>query len=167
MKTTIARTLAPAALAAAALVAPAQPAFAAPAVPGPVDPKPIEAVCSGNPDFEVTLTPTGKGGFISLPGGRFITTSPDLRVTVTGPTGKSVTYVATGANRIESASDDGLFITATGRNVITVPEVNGHDAGVYVTSGTVSWTLNSDFSERGGMFTGSGQATNICPLVAP
>lgn len=166
MKTTIARTLAPAALAAASLVAPAQSAFAAPAVPGPVEVT-IDAVCSGEPDFEVTLTATGKGGFISLPGGRAITTSPNLRVTVTGPTGKSVTYVATGANRIESASDDGLFITATGRNVITVPEANGHDAGVYVTSGTVSWTLNSDFSERGGMFTGSGQATNICPLVAP
>lgn len=166
MKTTMTRTVAPAALAAAALVAPTQSAVAAPAVPVPFEAT-IQATCSGSPDFNVILTAVGKGGFISLPGGRAITTSPNLRVTVTGPTGKSVTYVATGANRIEAAPDSGLFITATGRNVITVPEANGHLAGVYVTSGTVSWTLNSDLSERGGMFTGSGQATNICPLVAP
>ena len=101
-----------------------------------------------------------------MPGDRLTLIWPNLRATITGPTGKTANYVVTGVNHIQNLADGGQYITATGSNVITVPEDNGHPAGVYYTAGTVSWTLNADGTERGGMFTGTGQVVDVCAELA-
>lgn len=162
MKTTIARTLAPAALAAAALVAPAPAAVAANA-PGPIAGS-FPVPC---PDFDALLTADGKVKSISLPGDREKIIWPGLSVTVSRESGESVTYTgAAGVTHIQYLSDGGQFVTATGRNIITVPKANGHDVGVYYTAGTVSWTLDRKGNEVGGMFSGSGKVTDICLALA-
>ncbi|MGY4543756.1 hypothetical protein ACVWY0_003699 [Arthrobacter sp. UYNi723] len=162
MKTTITRALAPAALAAAALVAPAPPAVAA-ATPGPIAGS-FTVPCPG---FKVVLTADGKVGSIALPGDRGKIIWPGLSIIVTAKSGKSVTYQgATGVTHTETLSDGGQYVTATGRNVITVPKANGHPVGVFFTIGTVSWILNADGTERGDMFSGSGTVTDVCAELA-
>lgn len=165
MKSTIARTLAPAALAAAALAAPV-PAVAATPVPQPIVYE-YTAPCPGSEDNILAFTAVGKMGEITLPGGRKIYTAPGLRVTVTGPTGESRTYIATGATTTENLNDGNTLFTATGTNVIMVPEINDHPAGVYYTAGTVNWILDADGNEVGDMFTGKGKVTDLCKLLAP
>lgn len=142
------------------VVAAAQPATAA-AVPGPIDVS-FPVSCPG---FDATLSAQGKLGIVDLPGGRQFITGPNLKATVTGP-GGSVSYVITGLTKVQNLSDGGQFVTATGANLITVPAANGHPAGLYFTRGTVSWTLNADGSERGGMFTGKGTVADVCAAVA-
>jgi len=153
------RWLAPIAIT-AGLVAGAGPAVAA--APTPVDVT-FTWPCPG---FDATLHATGKGGNINLPGDRVTLTGPGLRVTVTGPTGESVSYVITGATHIQNLHNGGQDVTATGRNVVLVPEANGHPAGLFLTVGTVSWTLNPDGSEKT-LFSGQGKVTDVCQLVAP
>ncbi|WP_157357010.1 hypothetical protein [Arthrobacter sp. U41] len=118
------------------------------------------------PDFVADLDVTGKAGTIVLPGDRLTFTGPDLRVTVSGPTGKSVSYVITGATHVQILADGGQLVTATGRNVVLVPETEDHSAGLFLTVGTVSWTLNPDGSENT-LFSGEGKVTDVCALVAP
>ncbi|WP_284984410.1 hypothetical protein [Arthrobacter sp. efr-133-TYG-118] len=154
------RWLAPIAIA-AGLAAGAGPAVAA-ATPTTVD-LTFTYPCPG---FNATLHATGKGGTIELPGDRLTFTGPDLRLTVTGPTLKSVAYVITGATHVQILPDGSQYVTATGRNVILVPEANGHPAGLFLTVGTVSWTLNPDGSENT-LFSGNGRVTDVCQLVAP
>jgi hypothetical protein len=167
MKTSsITRALAPAALAAAALVAPAQPALAAPAVPEPIEVD-YTAPCPGSPDNFLSFTAVGKVGEITLPGGRKIYTAPGLRVTVTGPTGDSRTYIATGATKTQKLDGGNVLFTATGTNIITVPDINGHPAGVYYTAGTFNWILDANGDEVGDKFTGKGKVTDLCQLLAP
>lgn len=157
------RWLAPIAIA-AGLAAGAGPAVAA-ATPTPVDVT-FNWPCPGIADPGATLHATGKGGTVVLPGDRLTFTGPDLRLTVTGPTGKSVSYVITGATHVQILPDGSQDVTATGRNVILVPEANGHPAGLFLTVGTVSWTLNPDGSENT-LFSGNGRVTDVCQLVAP
>jgi hypothetical protein len=92
-----------------------------------------------------------------------------LRVTITGPepTYKSVSYVATGAVEAQKLPDGNYYYTATGRNVVSVPETNGHPKGLFLTIGTVSWTLDAAGNEVGDMFSGKGTVTDVCQLVAP
>ncbi|MEV8131437.1 hypothetical protein AB0O54_09875 [Pseudarthrobacter oxydans] len=162
MKTTIARTLAPAALAAAALVAPA-PAAVAAAAPGPIE----GSFTLSCPGFKVVLTADGKVGVIALPGDREKIIWPGLSVTVSDKSGESVTYNgAAGVTHIQYLEDGSQFVAATGPNLITVPRANGHPVGVYFTTGTVSWTLDFKGREVGGMFSGSGTVTDICAELA-
>jgi len=152
----------------AALAAGTGPALAASAKPGPVDPKPFEINC---PTFKLIAQLSGKGGTVALSGGRTIFTGPNQRITLTGPepTFKTVTYVITGAVHVAVQSDDSLDVTATGRNTIIVPEVegpNGHPAGLFLTTGTMHWTLNPDLTERT-LFSGNGTVTDVCALLAP
>jgi hypothetical protein len=155
------RWLAPLAIA-AGLATGAGPAVAAAATPVPVD----VTFTQPCPTFDATLHATGKGGTIVLPGDRLTFTGPNLRVTITGPTGKSVSYVITGATHVQILPDRSQNVTATGRNVILVPEANGHPAGLFLTVGTVSWKLNPDGSENT-LFSGKGLVTDVCQLVAP
>ena len=135
-------------------------AFAGSAVPEPIEVS-FTAPCPG---FDAELQAAGKIGVINLPGDRQFLTAPDLGVTVTGP-GGSASYVITGVTMIQNLSDGGQFVTATGPNLITVPKANGHPAGLYYTTGTVSWTLDKKGREVGGMFTGSGTVTDVCAVV--
>lgn len=145
---------------AAALVAGTSTATAAP--PEPIDVT-FEWPC---PDFDATLTATGKSGFISLPGDRFKVIAPDQRVTISGPGGE-VSYVITGVTHVEVQSDQSFNVKATGLNVVLVPEAKKkHPAGLFLTSGTVSWTLNPDGSERTLFSSEGGQVTDVCKLIA-
>ena len=162
MKTTMSRTLVPAALAAAALIAPAQSGVAA------ANPEPIEGSfpvpCPG---FRIVLTADGKVGVVDLPGGRQKIIWPGLSITATAKSGESMTYEgASGVTHTETLADGGQYVTATGRNLITVPRANGHPVGVYFTIGTVSWTLDRDGKEVGGMFTGTATVTDVCAALA-
>jgi hypothetical protein len=159
------RWLAPITLAAAAaLSASAGPAFAA-ATPTPVDPTPFPIAC---PTFNLQAQLSGKGGTIVLPGNRTFFTGPNLRITLTGPapTFKTVTYVITGLTKVTTLPDGSFDVTATGRNTIIVPEANGHPAGLFLTTGTMHWTLNADGTERT-RFSGNGTETDVCQLLAP
>lgn len=151
--------LAPIALA-AALVAGTSTAVAAP-------PEPIDVTFNWPcPGFDATLTVTGKSGVISLPGDRFKFIAPDQRVTISGPGGE-VSYVITGVTHVEIQSDQSFNVTATGLNVVLVPAVKKkHSAGLFLTSGTVNWTLNPDGSERTLFSSQGGQVTDVCALVA-
>lgn len=162
MKTSsITRSLALSALAATAVVAPAQPAAAA-ATPQPLAVSYYEKC----PGFKVLVTADGKVGVLELPGGRTKIIWPGLSVTLSAKS-ESLTFEgASGVTHIESLPDGGQYFTATGRNMITVPRANGHDLGLYVTIGTVNWTLNADGTERGGMFTGSGTVVDVCTELA-
>ena len=173
------RWLAPLTLAVAAGLAAgasAGPAVAAPtdnpAVPVPVGTDPFLIDCQ---DFDLTAQLSGKAGALLLPGGRTTFTGPNLRITLTGPTGKTVTYVITGATHVTELSDGSFDVTATGLNPIIVPfvpddpdttVVEGHDAGLFFTKGTMSWKLNSDGSEKE-LFSGKGTVTDVCALLAP
>ena len=173
------RWLAPLTLAVAAGLAAgasAGPAVAAPtenpAVPVPVGTDPFLIDCQ---DFDLTAQLSGKAGALLLPGGRTTFTGPNLRITLTGPTGKTVTYVITGATHVTELSDGSFDVTATGLNTIIVPfvpddpdttVVEGHDAGLFFTSGTMSWKLNADGTEKE-LFSGTGRVTDVCALLAP
>ncbi len=154
------RWLAPIALV-ITLAAGAGPAIAAP--PTPVDPNQFQIACPGQKHLDAQLS--GKGGLITLPGGRLISISPNQRITLTGPSG-TATYVITGTIHLTPLADGGYGVTATGRNTIIVPDANGHPPGLFLTQGTFSWTLNSDFSERT-LFSGNGTVTDVCQLLAP
>ena len=174
------RWLAPLTLALAAGLAAgasAGPAVAAPtdnpAVPVPVGTDPFLMAC---PDFNLVAQISGKAGTLFLPGGRTTFTGPNLRIKLTGPTGKTVSYVITGATHVTELADGSLDVTATGRNTIIVPfipddpattdVIEGHDAGLFFTTGTMSWKLNSDGSEKE-LFSGKGTVTDVCKLLAP
>ncbi|WP_166870243.1 MULTISPECIES: hypothetical protein [unclassified Salinibacterium] len=167
------RWLTPIATVAVALgfAAGASPAVAAPARPAPVELS-FDMTCPTfdpqDPIFIIKAQASGKIGIIELPGDRTKVTGPNLRVTLTGPapTLKTVTYVITGVTHITTLPDGGQDVTATGKNLITVPDANGHPEGVFLTTGTVSWTLNADGSERK-LFSGSGQVVDVCQLLAP
>ena len=87
------------------------------AIPQPVDPGPftVDGFCA----FPVTLTFSGKGGEISLPGGRTLFTSPGLTGTFTNATdpSRSVTPNISG-----TAERDGSGLTVfNGRSVLATP----------------------------------------------
>jgi hypothetical protein len=149
-------------LAASAGAGPAAAATDNPAVPVPVDTTPFKIDC---PTFQLDAQLSGKGGTLELPGGRTTFTGPNLRITLTGPTGKTASYVITGATKVTTLSDDSFDVTATGRNTIRVPEANGHPAGLFLTTGTMHWTLNPDGTERT-LFSGKGTVTDVCKLLA-
>ncbi|BCW75900.1 hypothetical protein [Arthrobacter sp. NicSoilB11] len=117
------------------------------------------------PTFTADLTVTGKSGTISLPGGSKAI-APNQRVTIANPeTGEAVRYLITGVTHVATQPDDSFAVTATGLNVILVPEANGHDAGLFLTRGTVNWTLNPDGSERTLFTSEGGQVTDVCELL--
>lgn len=163
MKTTsIIRSLALSALATGALVVPAQPALAE---------RSFEEIPTGTfavpcPDSELTVAAAGKYAVIELPGGRTKTIWPGVSITVTGESGESVTFEGTaGLTHTTPLSNGNQLFTATGRNFITVPDANDHPVGVFLTIGTVSWILDENEDEVGGMFTGTGRVTDLCALL--
>lgn len=89
-----------------------------------------------------------------------------MRLTIANPqTGEAVSYLITGVTHVATQPDDSCAVTATGLNVILVPEANGHDAGLFLTRGTVNWTLNPDGSERTLFISEGGQVTDVCELL--
>lgn len=129
-------------------------------------PEPISGTfTSPCPGFDATLTVTGKTATLSLPGDRLKYISPDQKVTITGPSGETVSYVITGVTHVEVQPDGSYAVTATGPNVILVPKTKEHPAGLFLTTGTVSWTLNPNGSERTLFSSQGGQVTDVCELI--
>ncbi len=92
--------------------------------------------------------------------GIVISTSPGLKITLTA-NGKTLKYVITGVSRYAFLSDR-IEVTSTGRNLLLLPSPDG----LYLTTGNVNFALTLDLKELR-RFSGSGTATNICPLPTP
>ena len=144
----------------ASIFAAAAPAAAAPSGP------PITIGGSGpftSCGFDVTGTVTGKVKNITTPSGEVISTSPGLKITLTGDeSGKSVSYVITGV-LFFSFPGDRIEVKATGVNLLRLPG----DDGLILTKGNVNFALELDGITEKRRFSGSGTATNVCPLLAP
>ncbi|MBT2536204.1 hypothetical protein [Arthrobacter sp. ISL-69] len=140
-------------------------AAAAPAVAAPSGP-PISVSGSGtftNCGFDVTGTVTGKVKNITTPSGDVISTSPGLKITLTGDeSGKSVSYVITGVLFFSFPSDDVVEVKATGLNLLQLPSPDG----LILTRGNVNFAVDPAGNELR-RFSGSGTAVNVCPLLAP
>ena len=105
----------------------------------------------------------GKVKNITTPSGEVISTSPGLKITLTGDeSGKSVSYVITGV-LFFSFPGDRIEVKATGVNLLQLPG----DDGLILTKGNVNFALELDGITEKRRFSGSGTATNICPLLAP
>lgn len=132
--------------------------------PAPVSPVPFTWDC---PDFVVTLAVTGAAGALELPGGRFIFTSPNLRVTATAPNGNAVSYVITGASHVEVLPDGNWRVTSTGRNLLLVPLVAGqHPSGLFLTIGNVNFVIDPSTGTEVETFSGTGRVVDVCQLLA-
>ncbi|MEC5193053.1 MULTISPECIES: hypothetical protein, partial [unclassified Arthrobacter] len=136
--------------------------------PSPAEPFSLQEVLkSACPGFDVTGQLSGKSKLIGLPGDRFIGISPGATITLTGPSGKTVSYVITGSTHIQVLLDGSQEIRSTGRNLIIVPEVTGkHLEGLFLTTGNVYYALNPDGTEKR-LFSGPGRVTDGCALLGP
>jgi hypothetical protein len=118
------------ALMALSLLAFAGIASAAP--PEPVDTTPFTVPEGIACDFPLQAELSGKSNVKELPGGRTLSTSPGLRVTLTNleePTNQ-VSYVITGSFLIRELDDGNEFVVARGRNIVFGPNV-----GMFLTIG--------------------------------
>ena len=117
------------------------------------------------PNFTATLYPTGGMNTITFSSGRQIVSSPNLRVTVTAPNGNSASYVITGVSQYEPLPDTNIKVTSTGRNLLLVPEANGHGPGLFLTIGNVNYILDSTGTQEVQTFSGAGTVVDVCRLL--
>ncbi|KQR74923.1 hypothetical protein ASF98_03435 [Arthrobacter sp. Leaf337] len=143
----------------ASIFAAAAPAAAAPSGPPITVDGPATFTSCG---FPVTGEVTGKVKNITTPSGDVISTSPGLKVTLTGPDGKTASYVITGV-LFFSFPGDRIEVKATGVNLLQLPG----DDGLILTKGNVNFALELDGVTELRRFSGPGTATNICSLLAP
>jgi hypothetical protein len=112
--------------------------------------------------FPVRFQQSGKASTITLPGGRFILTSPALHATLTNlsdPT-KSVTLNITGAFHQSTDQNGDTVTVVTGRNLLGDP-----DAGFVLAIGSFSFK----FDASGNLvqpLVGTGQLMKVCPLIS-
>lgn len=121
------------------------------------------------PNFEVNVAVTGSYKVIGVYPDPQIISSPNLRATVTAVNGNSATFVITGASHIEYLSNNITKTTATGRNLVFVPEANGHPSGVFLTVGNVSFTNVTNGPNSGAeitRFSGTGKVLDVCQALA-
>lgn len=148
---------------AAGLAAGVGPALAAPNPNAPTSADgSFEYPC---PNFVVRVDATGLFKPIVLPGNRYVYAWPNLRVTVTAPNGNSASYVATGASHTEILPNGNTKWTATGRNLLFVPQTLGHPSGVFLTTGNVSFVLDPQGAEVE-LFSGTGRVLDVCQALS-
>jgi hypothetical protein len=116
----------------------------------------------GDCAFAVQLQLDGKAGMITLPGGRFIFTSPGLHATLTNlnNTANSVTLNITGASHQSTTYNGNTVTVATGHNLLGDP-----DAGFVLAIGSFSYV----FDAAGNLvqpLAGTGQLIKVCPLIS-
>jgi len=112
--------------------------------------------------FPVRFEQNGKAGTITLPGGRFIFTSPGLQARLTNLSNqaKSVTLNITGAFHQSTDSTGATVTVVTGRNLLGDP-----DAGFVLAIGSFSFK----FDAAGNLvqpLAGTGQLIKVCPLIS-
>ena len=112
--------------------------------------------------FPVRLEQDGKAATITLPGGRFIFTSPGLQATLTNlndPT-KSITLNITGALHQSTDQNGDMVTIATGRNLLGDP-----DAGFVLAIGSFSFKFDASGNPVQPL-AGTGQLIKVCPLIS-
>ena len=147
----------------AVAVAVVLPRDASAAPPEPVDETPftVEGIC----DFPLQAELSGKTKVKELPGGRTLSTSPGLRVTLTNleePTNQ-VTYVITGSFLLTELDDGNEFVVARGRNIVFGPDV-----GMFLTIGRFTFV---GFTADGATLAltrpeGNGRLIDVCAQLA-
>jgi hypothetical protein len=112
--------------------------------------------------FPVRLLSNGKAGTITLPGGRFIMTSPGLHATLTNlnDLGKSVTLNITGTFHQSTDVNGDTVTVVTGRNLLGDP-----DAGFVLAIGSFSFKFDAA-NNLVQPLAGHGQLTKVCPLIS-
>jgi hypothetical protein len=108
---------------------------------------------------------SGKSKVKELPGGRILSTSPGLRVTLTNieePTNQ-VSYVITGSLLIRELDDGNQFVVARGRSIVFGPDV-----GMFLTIGRFTFV---GFDAEGTSLAltkpeGSGRLIDVCAQLA-
>lgn len=134
-------------------------------------PTPVEKVetfpAGGACSFPIEVVTVGLSGEIDLPNNPnfdFISTAPNLRVTVTNLSdpSKTVTINSTGAFRFKTLPDGSLRILAGGRNFLYgVPEVG---ATALATTGPIEvLVVGTDIAE---MDLSGARVRNICAEIA-
>jgi len=130
--------------------------------PQPVD---VTATLPGC-DFPVLAEVSGKSKVQELPGGRTLSTSPGLRITLTNQedTSNQVTYVITGSFLIRELEDGTEFVVARGRNLIFGPDV-----GMFLTIGRFTFigqTIQAGPTVALTRPTGQGRLVDVCATLA-
>jgi hypothetical protein len=112
--------------------------------------------------FDVQLDLNGKAGTITLPGGRFIFTSPGLHATLTNLNGlaKSVTLNITGTFHQSTDLNRDTVTVVTGRNLLGDP-----DAGFVLAIGSFSYKFDAAGTLVQPLL-GHGQLIKVCPLIS-
>jgi hypothetical protein len=117
--------------------------------------------------FPVHVVATGKGKEIDLPGDRTILPAPGLKVTFTNTTtGKSVSYVITGATHNQTLANGDVVSTVTGRNTLINSRRFQQSVrpGIFLVVGTFRFELDAAGNEVH-VFSGTGQVTDVCALL--
>lgn len=112
--------------------------------------------------FPVGVEVSGKNKFKELPGGRFISTNPGLRNTLTNldqPT-HQVTYVITGAAHVTELSSGELFVVFTGRNIFSDPSY-----GILLTMGRFTQVIDPETGASPPP-EGTGRVIDVCERLA-
>jgi hypothetical protein len=111
--------------------------------------------------FDVQATLTGKSKTITLPGDRFIVTSPGAQITLTNlsDSSKSVTLTITGTFHQSTTQQGDLFTIITGRSLVGDP-----DAGFVLAIGNFSYAFSGQ--ELVQPLIGQGQLIHVCTLIS-
>src|SRR5215471_16372684 len=135
------------AMAMSLMIAPVATSLAAPGEVGGLPPVGVpnnpQVIPANTPvygcEFDFQYFYTGKASTITLPGGRFIFTSPKLYVTLTNlSNGNKVTLNITGALHQSTDSDGNVTTLSTGRSLLGDPTT-----GLVLAIGSYFWTFDS------------------------
>lgn len=118
--------------------------------------------------YSVELVVTGKSKSIDLPNDRFIVASPGQEVTVINlKTGESATFLITGTTHAQVQADGTTEYTVTGLNVVlNAREAKSEEQGLFLLEGNFNFALNPDGVTEARVFSGTGDVTDICALLA-
>jgi hypothetical protein len=145
------------------------PVAAAPVAAGPVEPIAFDFTTTAGDvcAFPVFVDVAGKSKEIGAPGDNSILIAPGLKATFTNTiTGKSVTYVITGATHNQTLANGNVVSTVTGRNAI-VNSIEFNQTvrpGIFLVEGTFRFELNGQIEVR--VFSGTGKVTDVCAVLA-
>jgi hypothetical protein len=115
----------------------------------------------GSCDFSYVVDVKGKAGVLSLPGGRFIFTSPHASVTLTNESEpiKTVTLGITAPFHQSTDVNGNITTFSTGRSLLGDPTT-----GLVLAIGRFSWTfdINGNLVRS---LSGTGRLLPVCPMI--
>ena len=126
-----------------------------------ISPIVVDAGTFGNCAFPISADFSGNTKDLQLPGGRFISTSPHLTVTLTNlDNDNKETFSITGAFHQTTMENGDVRTVSTGRSLLGDPE-----AGLVIVSGNFSYV----FDTQGNLvqpLSGEGQMIDVCAQLA-